>query len=255
MHVLHGVDELRPSLGPAFVVIGVFDGMHLGHAYLLEHLVRLSADRAARPTVITFDHHPDEILRGTAPALLLDPGERLERLEAAGVAVTIVQHFDEALRHTPYDGFIERIRAHVALAGVLMTPDAAFGFERKGTPETLTILGVRDGFEVVVVPTFTVDGAEVRSSTIREAIVRGDLATAARLLGRPITITASIGGAVDGRTRLDFRLPVALPPDGDYPVAVDGAPLTLRLVGGDAYLLGDPSDRRVTVVFAGSFDG
>ena len=60
--------------------------MHLGHAYLLEHLVSEAAARASRPTVITFDAHPDQVLMGTAPPLLLDPGERLERLEAAGAA-------------------------------------------------------------------------------------------------------------------------------------------------------------------------
>jgi riboflavin kinase/FMN adenylyltransferase len=248
MHVVQGIEELRPQLGPIFVVVGVFDGMHLGHAYLLEHLVSEAAARDARPTVITFDHHPDEVLMGTAPALLLDPGERLERLEAAGVAVTVVQHFDEALRRTPYDAFVERIRARLALTGFLMTPDAAFGFERRGTPTTLAQLGARDGFDVVVVPPFTIDGQEVRSSAIRAAIVAGDLAAAARLLGRPVTITGSIGGAVDGRARLDFSLPVALPPDGDYPVHLEGGPLTLRIVAGDAYLLGQISNRRVTVV-------
>jgi len=252
MYVVQGIDELRPQLGPIFVVVGVFDGMHLGHAYLLEHLVAESASRDARPTVITFDSHPDEVLMGTAPTLLLDPTERLERLEAAGVAVTIVQHFDEALRQTPYDAFVERIRNRVGLKGFLMTPDAAFGFERGGTPATLTELGARDGFEVVVVPPFTLDGQDVRSSVIRQAIVAGDLATAARLLGRPVTISGSIGGAVDGRARLDFRLPVALPPDGDYAVQVDGRPLALRIVRGDAYLLGEISNRRVTVVLGGS---
>ena len=248
MHVVQGIEELRPQLGPIFVVVGVFDGMHLGHAYLLEHLVAESVSREARPTVITFDSHPDEVLMGTAPTLLLDPTERLERLEAAGVAVTIVQHFDAALRRTPYDVFVERIRERVGLKGFLMTPDAAFGFERGGTPAALAELGARDGFDVVVVPPFKVDGQDVRSSAIREAIVGGDLATAARLLGRPVTISGSIGGAVDGRARLDFRLPVALPPDGDYVVHVDGKPLALRIVRGDAYLLGEISNRRVTVV-------
>ncbi len=251
MHVVKGIDELGPQLGPIFVVVGVFDGMHLGHAYLLEHLVAGSTARGSRPTVITFDHHPDEVLMGTAPALLLDPAERLERLEAAGVAVTVVQHFDEPLRRTPFDAFVERIRARVALTGFLMTPDAAFGFERGGTPTTLAALGERDGFDVVVVPTFTLDGQDVRSSAIRAAIVAGDLDGAARLLGRPVSITGSIGGSVDGRARLDFRLPVALPPDGDYPVHVDGALLALRIVRGDAYLLGDLSNRRVTAVFGG----
>ena len=91
------------------------------------------------------------------------------------MAVTVVQHFDQALRETPYDAFVERIRARVALSGFLMTPDAAFGFERRGTPATLAELGTRDGFDVVVVPTFDLDGREVRSSTIREAIASGDL--------------------------------------------------------------------------------
>ena len=248
MHVVEGIDDLQPQYGPVFVVIGVFDGLHRGHAYLLEHLVTEAAARDARPTVITFDHHPDEVLMGKAPPLLLDSDERLERLEAAGVAVTIVQPFDDALRQTPYDTFVERIRAHVAVAGFLMTPEAAFGFERRGTPEALAGLGERDGFDVVVVPTFSLDGKEVRSSTIRDAISSGDLAMAERLLGRPVTLTGSAAGAVDGRTRLGFRLPVALPPNGDYEATLDGRPLRLRIEGGDAFLLGDISNRRVTVV-------
>ena len=62
MDVVAGVERLRPEHGPLFAVIGVFDGMHRGHVYLLEHLVRVAKARQARPTVITFDHHPDEVL-------------------------------------------------------------------------------------------------------------------------------------------------------------------------------------------------
>ncbi len=137
MRVVAGVDALTPDLGPAFVVVGVFDGLHRGHLYLLDRLTHEAGSRHAHPTVITFDHHPDEVLTGAAPPLLIDPEERLARLEAAGVAVTVVQHFDEALRRTPYDDFVERIRARIDLSGFLMTPDAAFGFERRGTPDAL----------------------------------------------------------------------------------------------------------------------
>ena len=205
MQVVEGVESLTVDVGPVFVVVGVFDGLHLGHAYLLEHLVAESARRGAAPTVITFDHHPDEILVGDAPPLLLDPGERLERLAAAGVAVTVVQHFDEELRRTSYDRFVERIRARVALSGFLMTPDAAFGFERRGTPEALAEMGERDGFDVVVVPSFDLAGRPVRSTEIRELIRAGDLAGAAVLLGRPVTLTGILAdgqlafGAADGR--------------------------------------------------------
>jgi riboflavin kinase/FMN adenylyltransferase len=248
MDVVEGIDELGPQHGPAFIVVGVFDGLHRGHAYLLDHLVAEASARGARPAVITFDHHPDEVLMGKAPPLLLDPGERLERLEAAGVAVTVVQHFDQALRQTPYDAFVERIRARVALSGFLMTPEAAFGFERRGTPATLAVLGARDGFDVVVVPTFDLDGHEVRSSTIRDSVAGGDLVTAARLLGRPVSLTGSTEAAGDGRTRLEFALPLALPPDGDYEATMDGRPVQLRILGGDADLLSEIPSRRVTVV-------
>ena len=77
--------------------VGVFDGLHLGHAYLLERLVGEAGARAARPTVITFDAHPDAVLVGSAPPLLMDPAERLERLAAMGVDVVVFEHFDGKL--------------------------------------------------------------------------------------------------------------------------------------------------------------
>ena len=74
MHVVAGLDAVEASGPPAFVVVGVFDGLHLGHAYLLEQLVREAAARSARPVVITFDHHPDEVLTGERPAAAVRPG-------------------------------------------------------------------------------------------------------------------------------------------------------------------------------------
>ncbi len=215
MDVVEGVERLGRQHGRLFVVIGVFDGLHRGHAYLLRHLRREAAARAARPAVITFDHHPDEVIRGAAPPLLLHPDERLERLAAAGVAVTVVQHFDEAVRRTPFDEFVGRIRSGVDIAGFLMTPDAAFGFERRGTPETVAELGRSEGFDVVVVPPFTLRGRPVRSTDVRTAIASGDLAAARELLGRDVTITAT-GEPDGGATRLLFDLPMALPPHGRY---------------------------------------
>jgi riboflavin kinase / FMN adenylyltransferase len=217
MEVVAGVEALRPEHGPIFAVIGVFDGLHRGHAYLLGHLVHEARARGAKPTVITFDHHPDAILKGTAPPLLLDPAERLERLAEAGVEVTVVQHFDETVRRTTYDAFIEMIQRGARLAGLLMTPDAAFGFERRGTAEAVAAMGEQHGFDVVVVPPFTIDGSAVSSSVIRDAIKRGDLAMAERLLGRPVGLR---GTATDGRLAFDW--PMALPPDGQYPCRIDG---------------------------------
>ena len=217
-----GRAQLEGSDGPLLVVVGVFDGLHRGHAWLLEHLVREAAARAARPAVITFDAHPDAVLVGHAPPLLMDPAERLDRLAAAGVEVVVVEHFDDALRRTPYDAFIRGIADRCPLAGFVMTPDAGFGHERAGTPETVAALGARDGFEVVVVPPFALDGREVRSSEIRAAIASGDLTTAERLLGRPYSVV----GDVDPSGRMTFAMPVALPPAATYRATIqvaDGA--------------------------------
>jgi riboflavin kinase / FMN adenylyltransferase len=233
--VVAGVDALRPSDGRLFMVVGVFDGLHRGHMYLIRHLRREAAKRHARPAVITFDAHPDEILRGAAPPLLLDPQERLERLAAAGVEVTVVQHFDVALRTTPYDVFVRRIADRVDLAGFLMTPDAAFGYERRGTPDALSELGRATGFEVVVVAPFEIDGRPIRSSEIRQAIAAGDLAGARRALGRAVALVGAAEPAPDGRTTgVRFALPIAIPPDGAYGARVNvgtrSAGLRRRLV-------------------------
>ena len=228
MDVVQGVDALRRDHGPLFVVVGVFDGLHRGHAYLLGHLIAEASARSSRATVITFDHHPDEVLTGAAPSLLIDPDERLERLAAAGVEITVVQHFDDALRRTTYDDFVERIRARTSLTGFLMTADAAFGYERRGTPTALADLGRQDGFDVVVVPTFEIEGQSVRSSDIREAVTSGDLWRAERLLGRPFTLTGRV--ARDGK--VTFAMPTALPPAGTYDCEVGGRPETVEISDG-----------------------
>ena len=168
--------------------------------------------------MITFDHHPDEILTGTAPPLLCDPQERLALLEAAGVDTTVVVHFDRRLRETPYEAFVAAIADRAPIAGFLMTPDAAFGFERAGTPEALAALGEREGFDVVVVPPFELGGAAVRSSDVR----RGDRGR------RPRTGDRAPGPAARGqwdhrrwrkrRAVVRFGVPVALPPPGTYEV-------------------------------------
>jgi riboflavin kinase/FMN adenylyltransferase len=222
MRVVPGIDALDPSVGRLFVVVGVFDGLHLGHEYLLRELARGAAERAAAPAVVTFDHHPEEVLLGKAPPLLCDPDERLARLEAAGVAVTVVQTFDVALRETPFEAFVRRIADRVDLAGFLMTPESAFGYQRAGTPETVAALGHALGYDVAVVPQFTLDGDPVRSSDVRAAIASGDLARAERLLGRPVSVTGQVQRQ-GGGARLSFPLPVALPPPGTYPVEVRGA--------------------------------
>ena len=250
IEVVGGVEGLRLEHGPLFAVIGVFDGIHLGHRYLLGRLVEEARARSARPTVITFDSHPDEILVGAAPPLLLDQAERLRMLGEAGVEVVVVQHFDAALRSTEYDEFVHRITSRTRLAGLLMTPDAAFGHDRRGTPEAVRALGEVDGFDLVVAQPFEVDGRSVRSSDIRSAIGAGDLETAEGLLGRPYAVVGEVGA--DGT--VTFDMPVASPPAGSYRVSTNGESSELAVDGhGTMRLEGEParaSGKRVSIELA-----
>jgi tRNA pseudouridine55 synthase len=224
MVVVSGIGGLERELGRLYLAVGVFDGLHRGHLYLLRELRRAAERAGARPAVITFDAHPEELIEGLAPPLLCDPDERLVRLQAAGVEVTVVQHFDHALRITPYDAFVAAIRERVDVAGFVMTPDAAFGFERGGTPATLTALGERTGFAVKVVPSFLSNGEQVRSSEIRRRISAGDLAGARQLLGRSHGFSGRLAagnpGDAPAAVRLEFELPVSLPSSGAYQTIV-----------------------------------
>ena len=235
MAVVPGIAALTADLGRLYLAIGVFDGLHRGHLYLLRELCRAARRAGARPAVITFDAHPEELIEGLAPPLLCDPDERLVRLQAAGIEVTVVQHFDHALRTTPYDAFVASLREHVDVAGFVMTPDAAFGFERGGTPGTLTALGEREGFAVTVVSSFLSNGEQVRSSEIRGRVTAGDLAGARSLLGRSVGVTGRVVGPEPGAVgaqpgasalsgmSVSFDLPVSLPPNGRYAVVVGPA--------------------------------
>jgi riboflavin kinase/FMN adenylyltransferase len=106
-----------------------------------------------------------------------------------------------------------------------MTPDAAFGHERRGTPQTLARLGDETGFRVIVVPPFDLAGRPVRSTEIRQAIAAGDLAGARALLGRRVAVTGVVAErSADGReAELRFPLPVALPPAGLHRAALSAA--------------------------------
>lgn len=220
-----GVDQLAAEGERLMFTIGVFDGLHRGHRYLLARLRRAARRVGAHPAVVTFDAHPDAVVRGHAPPLLLDQEERLGRLARAGISTVVVQHFDDALRRTPYDRFVAALGARIELAGFVMTPEAAFGHERRGTPEALAELGRERGFSVVVVEPYELDGGPVRSNRIRDLVEDGDLTEARRLLGRrPAVVGRPVADSGDLH-EVRPTVPMAVPPDGRYR-AVGCAPWT-----------------------------
>jgi riboflavin kinase / FMN adenylyltransferase len=233
--VVPGIEALPASLRVC-VTVGVFDGLHRGHQHLLGVLVRSARERDAVPVLVTFDPHPDAVLRGVAPPHLLDPAEALERLEGLGVELVALERFDDALRSQTAEAFLGRIGQGRELSGLVMSSDSAFGRERRGTPAALRPLARRQGWEVIEVSPLSSRGGRVSSARIRSLLGEGRIGEARRLLGRPHAIVGTVIHG-DGRGRalgyptanLSFDEPVCLPADGIYAARASwGGPSPLR---------------------------
>ena len=250
MRQIEGLDALLaldlPSLvgdGPqsrSVVAVGVFDGVHLGHLRLLHELLEMTSRLPGVPTVVTFKNHPDQVLRGNAPPLLVSVPHRLRLLRRAGVQRLVLLDFEPRLRQMTARQFAEYLLVRrLRCTGLLLGYDSALGKDREGTPQRFAELGKELGFEVRAGQPMTVDGRTVSSTAIRAAIAAGDLELARRLLGRrPSTFGVVQHG--DGRGKgLGFPtaniVPAApaLPPPGVYAVE---AILDGRVFGGVANL-------------------
>jgi len=211
--------------GYSVVAVGVFDGVHLGHQRLLHQLLEMASGLQGLPTVVTFANHPESLLRGAAPPLLVSVPHRLRLLRRAGVQRLVLLRFEPRLMHLTAREFAARVLQKALRArGLLLGYDSALGKDREGTPQRFRELGGEFGFEVRTGMPFEVDGRPVSSTLIRAAIGSGDLAQANRLLGRwPGALGQVVRGDARGRT-LGFPtanvLPQAavLPPPGVYAV-------------------------------------
>ena len=171
------------------VSIGVFDGIHLGHQAILAKNVERAREGGLVPTVVTFTAHPKEVLLGRAPKTLTSLEHRLELFRRAGVGHPLALAFDERLRNTPAEEFVEKILISALRAQrFVLGFDSKFGRDRSGGPELLERLG----YPIDVVPRVSVDQRAVSSTAIREAVELGDLAGAARMLGRAVSVLGTV---------------------------------------------------------------
>lgn len=207
--------------------VGVFDGVHRGHARVLSVLSDLAQRCSAEPVAITLEPHPERVLRGVAPASLCDPQERVERLKVSGARTVVAQRFDEAFAAQTAEAFLTRLARGRDLAGLVMSPESAFGRDREGTLARVRAIAVEREFALAEVPPLEMLGERVSSTRIRTALEKGRLATVAHLLGRRYAVVGTVVHG-DGRGRklgyatanLAFDDPVALPPNGVFAVRV-----------------------------------
>ena len=206
------------------LTIGVFDGVHLGHRHLMAKLTELARQQSLASGVITFSHHPREVLAPrTSLPFLTDIERRTELLKYEGVDEVIPLSFTPELAKLSPKEFLELLKKHLRMRGLVIGPDFALGHNREGNTNVLRQLGTEMDFSLTVVPPLTIDGEVVSSTAIRKALAEGDMKRAQKLMGRPFRLH---GRVVKGERRgvelgfptanLDTEAEQALPADGVY---------------------------------------
>jgi len=200
METFRSISELSKLRGPLFLAIGVFDGVHLGHQAVISTSAQHARAANGTAVVVTFDPHPEKVLRPkTAPHLLTATPHKIALIRDLGVAHLLIITFDKQFAATEPEEFVHELVEHSkSLREICVGHEWSFGKNRRGNLKLLNQFGARFDFGVVGIPPVTVNGELVSSTTIRKAVETGDLAKAAQMLGREYTV---LGTVVSGDNR------------------------------------------------------
>jgi riboflavin kinase/FMN adenylyltransferase len=233
METLRSISELSRLSGPLFLAIGVFDGVHLGHHAVISTSAEHARSENGTPVVVTFDPHPEKVLRPeAAPHLLTATPHKIALIRGLGVAHLLIITFDKKFAATEPEDFVQQLVRHSKpLREICVGHEWSFGKNRRGNLALLKKLGAQFDFNVVGIPQVKVNGELVSSTTIRRAVETGDLKKAAEMLGREYTILGTVVRGDDLGKKIGF--PTAnlsahneqFPPNGVYvaEAKLDGA--------------------------------
>ncbi len=209
---------------PTVVALGFFDGVHLGHAALLQK-ARARADELGLPaTAISFHTPPQALVTGATIPLLTTCEDRAALLRAQGMDGVVFLPFDRTMMAMPWETFFHEILlAQLGAAWLVCGHDYRFGFRGEGTPAKLQVACAGHGIGCDVIEKVELDGKTVSSSAIRKDLARGDVAQARHFLGRPFFLTGEVvHGSGLGRTigtptaNLHLAPGLMLPKEGVY---------------------------------------
>lgn len=203
MLLFRRIDELPPEFRRGALTIGNFDGVHRGHARIVERLLAEAAAVGGKSLAFTFDPHPVALLRpGQSPPPLTTTDRKAELLGELGVEGMVAYPTDRRLLGlSPREFFEEIIVGQIGAKRMVEGPDFRFGNQRAGTINELRSFCDAQQMTLEIVPPLLDGATSVSSSRIRERVSLGDVAEAARLLGRPHRIAGDVEtGAKRGRT-------------------------------------------------------
>jgi riboflavin kinase/FMN adenylyltransferase len=175
---------------------------HLGHQAILRAAVERAQALNAVSTALTFDPSPRKVLRPeSAPLRLSTNAQRMEWFNALGLEAAVVLPFTLELARLSPEEFVEQILARdLHIKAILVGEDFRFGHKKAGDVKLLKELGVKNGFDVVIIRPVPYRGEVVSSTIIRREVAEGDVSHAGRLLGRPFALTGEVvSGTGTGR--------------------------------------------------------
>lgn len=213
--------ELRQE---TVLTIGAFDGVHLGHQSLVEHIVSRARSTERLAALITFHPHPVAVLApDRAPQYLTTPGEKAALLECLGLDLMALLPFDHHAASMPARQFMETVFRYLRVRELWVGADFALGRDREGDASQLQRLGQELGYEFHAIESLSDEGEKISSSRIRGLLSAGHIVDAARLLGRYPSLSGEVVcGAQRGRelgfptANLEVRPERAVPADGVY---------------------------------------
>ncbi|MHB8508488.1 MAG: bifunctional riboflavin kinase/FAD synthetase [Candidatus Dormibacteria bacterium] len=219
------------AIGPAWMTIGSFDGVHRGHARVVQRLIRRAREDATESVLLTFDPHPRCVLQPDhCPPTLTTVDEKAGVLGEMGVDHLVVMPFTRRVSELSPVDFMRQLQHGVRIAGLEIGYDFALGHQRRGDRGFLEDYGREQNFAVEVTSALTSSGALVSSSAIRALLLEGKVASATRLLGRQYSISSFVEHGTGTGSRIGF--PTAnigitpnklVPHNGVYAVWVDVA--------------------------------
>ena len=194
MNVYRSLGAVPADFGPSALTIGNFDGVHYGHRQILRRLLAVAQERGWKASVLTFDPHPTCVVAPErAPRLLTSPERRVELMREEGIEQVLILPFTRELSQwTPEEFARQLLVARLGARAIRVGANFRFGNRQSGDVAVLAGLGRQLGFETEAIPPVSCRGRIVSSTVIREAIVAGRVALAARLLQHPYGLEGEV---------------------------------------------------------------
>jgi riboflavin kinase/FMN adenylyltransferase len=176
------------------ITLGTFDGIHVGHRFIIEEVVKKASDLGGRSFLITYHPHPRKVISGQNQIdLLSTPSEKIELFETLGIENLLIINFTKKFSQLSPEKFIEKfVVKGIGTKEIVIGYDHHFGKGRGGNQDFLKNIGNKSGFDVTIIPEYKMDNVTVSSSKIRKALFDGDILKANEYLGRQYGFTGTV---------------------------------------------------------------